>query len=370
MKRTVQGLKKRCAFGCIYCFTHEDYETNGQSVIDEDELKQTEMIQPFCDYDVFACEHCEWEKEISEYARYGKIVSFATKAFISEEKAKTLSEINKSLMNKGAFLHVGISITTVRLIEEIEPRTASYEKRVESIKNLNKYSIPCSVIIRPLLPVLTVEEIEKIVDDTRLFCNNYIFGPLYLNTEITKYLQNKGIEIIKRTHNVNWLNGQPEKIILDSHISNELEKKLIEYCNSKEKEIFDSNDSAVENIRRKIMMQDVQKLKELIDNCYGNLSIRSSAMLMDENGKKYYGVTISTYAKEASMTCISNAICNAVTEGARSFGELLVYIDSNDNSVIRDIISDGETRRLLKEFHILSFKVIYVDGKIDDMYLE
>ncbi len=370
MKRTVQGLNKKCAFGCIYCFTHENYQSNGQTEIDERTIKETELIQPFCDYDVFACEQCEWKNEITKYAKYGKIVSFATKAVISEEKAKALSEINEVLKLKGAFIHVGVSITTLRLIDELEPRASSYSDRVTSLLNLSKYDVPCSVIIRPLLPILSFEEIEKIVDDTSLICENYILGPLYLNSAITEYLQNKGVVIKKQKHNVNWLNGQPEKYILDSEICHKLEKKFVEYCKTKGKDVFYSNDSAVESIRRTMMKQDILKLKSLLNNCYGDLKVRSTAMLIDEKENKYFGVSITSQVKESGMTSISNAICNAVSEGAREFSNLYVYIESTDKDSIKELLNDNETNRLLKEFHLMKLKVIYSDDVIEEMYLE
>ena len=366
----VQGLKKKCDFGCIYCFTNEDYETIGQNEIGEDELDDIELIQPFCDYDVFACENCDWESDILRYADYGKIVSFATKTYISEGKAKVLSDINQRLIIQGAFLHVGVSITTINCLEEVEPKTASYEKRVESIKNLKKYNISCSVIIRPLLPVLTDEEIKRIVDDTAEYCDNYIYGPLYLNERITDYLLGKGIEVHKMPHRANWMKGQPKKYILDSTRCDDLVIVLKEYCDSIKKRVFDSNDSAIEDIRRQKMMNDILKLKELINNCYGDIKTKSTAMIADDSGKKYYGVSIVPQAKEAAMTSISNAIHNAVSDGAKNFVELIVYVETNSEEEANKIIMDEETHCLLKEFHIENIKIVYLNEKIVSYNLE
>ena len=369
MKRSVQGLKKKCAFDCIYCFTHEDYETKGQSKLNKEELQNVELIQPFCDYDVFACENNDWEREISEYSQYGKIISYATKSYISEEKAKVLSEINNKLMKVGAFMHVGVSITTINFLEEIEQMASSYEKRVESIKNLNNFSIPCSVIIKPLLPVLTLEELKRIIDDTSDYCDNFVYGPLYLNTKIKKYLENKGILVVCKRHKASWMKEKPEREIFDLKQMADIVCFLKNYCSEVGKTAFESNDDAVEDIRRKIMENDVLELKNLINNCYGDLKIRSSAMLIDDLGKRYYGVAIGIKIKKLGMTCISNVICNAVTEGARKFERLLVYIESTDIEKKNELL-DEETLRLLKEFKIMKYKLIFSDGKISDEYLE
>ncbi len=249
MKRIVQGNNKKCKFGCIYCFTKENYQTNGQAPLNESELQDVELIQPFSDYDVFACENCNWENEIKSFTRYNKIISFATKAHITEQMACTLSNINRELMTRGAFLHIGISISTIKNIQEIEPRTTSFEKRRDGLKELYKYNIPCSVIIRPVLPTLDGDEIKNIVEQTYQYCNNYIYGPLYLNTEIEKYLQNKGYPIIKKAHRVNWRNGSLICYIYESKYQ---EKEIKNCCNMYGKKAFSSNADAVDNIKMKL----------------------------------------------------------------------------------------------------------------------
>lgn len=252
MKRIVQGQRRKCCFGCIYCFTKENYESNGQYQLDGNILQGVDLIQPFCDYDVFACENCDWKEELKKYVRYGKIISLATKAYIPEYIAEWLSEENKKLMKKGAFIHVGVSITTINSIEEIEPRAPSFSKRVNSLKNLQKYNVPCSVIIRPLLPVVHFDELKKIIDETYLYCDNFVYGPLYLNSEMKNYLVSKGIGIQTKEHQVNWRKNNPICEIFESDASKEMELKLISLCNEKGKTAFESNDAAVEDISRRI----------------------------------------------------------------------------------------------------------------------
>ena len=253
MNRIVQGQYKKCKFGCIYCFTNENYETNGQTILTDKILTNVDLIQPFCDYDVFACENCDWKNEIAEYIKYNKIVSFATKAYISEERAQYLAEMNRILESMGSFLHVGISITTIDYINEIEPRTTTFEQRVKSLINLFKYGIPCSVILRPLLPVLTEKELYRIIDETCDYCDNYVYGPLYLNAEIEEYLVKRGIKIQKIKHQAKWRKGEPYCEIFESEDSRKLERWLMDYCSKKNKAAFSSNDDAIDNIRKSMM---------------------------------------------------------------------------------------------------------------------
>lgn len=246
MKRIVQGENKKCKFGCIYCFTKENYHTNGQRELNEEELQDVELIQPFSDYDVFACENSNWQKEIEFYSRYNKIISFATKANITENIVDKLSDINKYLKSKDAFLHVGVSISTIKYIKELEPRASSFEIRVESLKALKNNDIPCSVIIRPVLPTLDNDELEKIVKSTYQYCNNYIYGPLYLNTDIENYLTNKGYAIEKKPHPVTWREGAP---ICNIHESKQQYKAINDCCKKYGKEAFSSNNLAVDSIK-------------------------------------------------------------------------------------------------------------------------
>lgn len=252
MKRIVQGKYRECLFNCIYCFAKGDYKTNGQHDLSEDEHKSIDIIQPFADFDVFACKDCSWKEDINKYVSYGKILSFATKAYVSDNKASYLSEVNEKLRSKGGFLHIGITITTIDYLNEIEINTPSFHARCRSLMNLQANNIPCSVIIRPVLPLLSKREISTIIDETYLFCSNYIYGPLYMNTAISEYLQSKNIEISTTPHQVNWLNEKPTWQIYHSDRYSEIIDYLITYCKKKNKSVWDSNSNAIEEIKGSI----------------------------------------------------------------------------------------------------------------------
>ena len=246
MKRIVQGQNKKCKFGCIYCFTKENYYTNGQHELSEEELQDVDIIQPFSDYDVFACENSDWQNEIEYYSHYNRIISFATKAHITKNIAKELSNINSCLKLKGAFLHVGISISTIKHIKDLEPRSSSFESRIESLKILQENNIPCSVIIRPVLPTLDNDELENIVKSTYQYCDNYIYGPLYLNTDIENYLKNKGYVLEKKLHSVKWREGTPTCYI---HESEQQYEAIKDCCKKYGKNAYPSNNLAVDSIK-------------------------------------------------------------------------------------------------------------------------
>ena len=250
MNTLFQGQNKKCLFDCIYCFTKENYTTNGQRKISESELETVDIIQPFCDYDIFASRDCNWKDEINKYISYGKIISFATKAYISKEKASYLAEVNKKHMNQGTFLHVGVSITTVEKASEIEKHAPSFYDRCESLKNLHSYNIPCSVIIRPVLPVLTERDISIIIDNTCSYCDNYVYGPLFMNSEIAEYLQSRGIEISTIPLKQRWLDNNQVFQAFHSDDYSRLIDYLINYCKVRKKNIWRSNVYAIDDIRK------------------------------------------------------------------------------------------------------------------------
>ena len=345
MRRIVQGLSKKCLFDCIYCFVDDTYETNGQDELNDEILENIELIQPFCDYDVFACENCNWEKEIWNYTKYGKIISFATKAYVSKSKAQVLGNINRFLLSQGAFLHVGVTITTITDVEIIEKNTPDINKRIESLKNLSAVGIDCSVIMRPLLPTLTQNDIEYIIDSTRDFCSNYVYGPLYLNDEMKRYLESKNICVDTIEHRAEWRKNGPICRILDTSKSARVERELIDYCRKSKVKCLASNDDAVDDIRRKKMNNYYIELKERSNKSYGEDVVKSAAMIITDNNI-YYGVSIKLRTEEASMTAISNVICNAISSGDKEFSIMYVYVETGK---IEDVIDD-ETIRLLKEF--------------------
>lgn len=72
-------------------------------------------------------------------------------------------------MAKLNLIHVGISITTLdhELSRRLEPRAASPKRRLQTLQTLAESGIPVSVLIAPLIPVLTDSELEIILESTR-----------------------------------------------------------------------------------------------------------------------------------------------------------------------------------------------------------
>lgn len=117
------------------------------------------------------------------------------------------------------------------------------------------------------------------------------------------------------------------------------------------------------------MEKDFLFLKSLAEKSYGT-EIKSSAALLDDNGHEYYGVSIFPHKhRMLGMTSITNAICNAVSEGARVFVKLKVYIDAQSGSAI-DSIEDELSLKLLREFSIKSYTLFFNDAETIEINVE
>lgn len=64
---------------------------------------------------------------------------------------------------------VAVSITTLdrTLARRMEPRAAAPQRRLAVVQNLSQVGIPVSVLVAPLIPVLTDGELEKILEAAR-----------------------------------------------------------------------------------------------------------------------------------------------------------------------------------------------------------
>ena len=74
-----------------------------------------------------------------------------------------------SRMAERGLAKVALSVTTLdrHLARNMEPRAATPTKRLEAIRQLTEAGIPTSVMVAPIIPGLTDQEIERILDSAR-----------------------------------------------------------------------------------------------------------------------------------------------------------------------------------------------------------
>ena len=122
-----------------------------------------------------------------------KDISVITKLSLPQDFIQQLNGINNKLNQYGNFLAFSESITCIDSARMWEPKIPSPNKRIETLKDVYQQNIKTLVAVRPLLPTISNEELEKIVSLTKDYCYGYYSGPLYL-----KNLEHKLMDLNKQ----------------------------------------------------------------------------------------------------------------------------------------------------------------------------
>ena len=176
-----------CEHGCIYCFarpTHTylglsagiDFETKLFGKPDAAALLEEALRQPGYDCQPLAVgvntdayQPVERRQRITRdllevLHRYRHPLSIITKSAMVERDIDILAD-----MARDNLVSVNISITTLEgeLARKLEPRAAAPHRRLATIERLAQAGIPVSVLVAPVIPVLTDPELETILTAAR-----------------------------------------------------------------------------------------------------------------------------------------------------------------------------------------------------------
>ncbi len=176
-----------CEHGCIYCFarpTHAylglspglDFETllfskdNAAALLEEALRKPGYRCRPLAlGVNTDAYQPVERRLEITRQLlqvlqRFRHPVSIVTKSALVERDIDILGE-----MAADGLASVNISVTTLNpeLARKLEPRAAAPHRRLRSIRALADAGIPVSVMVAPVIPVLTDPELDSILTAAR-----------------------------------------------------------------------------------------------------------------------------------------------------------------------------------------------------------
>ena len=173
-----------CEHGCVYCFarpTHSymglspglDFETKLFAKPDAARLLDRELSKPGyqprtiaigTNTDPYQPVERQWRimREILEVLEArGHPVGIVTKSALVLRDVDILSRMAERGLAK-----VALSVTTLdrMLARTMEPRASTPTRRLEAIRGLSQAGIPASVMVAPILPGLTDQEIERILD--------------------------------------------------------------------------------------------------------------------------------------------------------------------------------------------------------------
>jgi DNA repair photolyase len=173
-----------CEHGCIYCYarpTHAyqglspglDFESRLFVKPDAPELLARELSDPSyrprtiamgTNTDPYQPIEKKWQvtRRILEVLRdAGHPVGIVTKSALVTRDIDILSEMAKKNLAK-----VAVSITTLdhKLARAMEPRAATPQRRLATLRALSDAGIPTAVMVAPIIPAINDAEIERILD--------------------------------------------------------------------------------------------------------------------------------------------------------------------------------------------------------------
>jgi DNA repair photolyase len=178
MKRMLFSAKKKCNFGCKYCFSqlgdYDKYFYDSKKSYDD-----YDIIYPACDGEIDSIDFKELLKYIGDRKK-PMIIAISTKSVITDKFLKEFVKVDRALKKNNGFLKVGITITSKNYLKDFESKAASFKERIDNLKLLKKNDICCGVVIRPIIPFLLEKEFEDIIDNTKNVADYYLLGGLYI----------------------------------------------------------------------------------------------------------------------------------------------------------------------------------------------
>jgi DNA repair photolyase len=173
-----------CEHGCIYCFarpTHAylglspglDFESKLFAKPDAPKLLERELsaanyvprtiaIGTNTDpYQPIEREHQVMRRILEVLERYGHPVGIVTKSALVVRDLDILARMAQRNLVK-----VALSVTTLdgKLARVMEPRAATPQRRLDTLRQLRAAGVPASVMVAPVIPALNDAEIERILD--------------------------------------------------------------------------------------------------------------------------------------------------------------------------------------------------------------
>lgn len=172
-----------CEHGCVYCYAREShqywgygagldferkiiYKPEAPELLEKQFNSKNWIVSPIMLSGNTDCyqpieRKLEITKRLLEVClKYKHPVSILTKNAVIQRDLDILKELAKLNL-----VHVGLSITSFdnKLRSALEPRTASVEKKLETLELLSKNNIPTHVMVAPIIPGLNSHEIPSIV---------------------------------------------------------------------------------------------------------------------------------------------------------------------------------------------------------------
>lgn len=177
-----------CRNGCLYCFSKFVSKNNYEEFNENSPLIANKTIYPICDSEIGyqGPEFLDYVLKTIEKLDGDKIVSISTKSNWSDDALTKLKTFNDNNVGK-KIVKLSVSFSRKQGLNIFEPNALPYSDRIELLKRLNEFSIPTSVLIKPILPFVEFEEYKSLIDDCIGLCKAFVVGPLYVDKKTKFY---------------------------------------------------------------------------------------------------------------------------------------------------------------------------------------
>lgn len=243
-ERALTYSKLRCPFDCKYCFAEDINleQTKNISYLSEKQLELLEqlpeeitLVMLGCDTEFFQSK--ESLEILEKVSNLNKDISVVTRSPLSQDYIEKLKQINDKIIQNENFFAFSMSLPCLDSAKEWEPISPNPYKRIDTLRAVYEAKIKTLAAIRPLLPTLSEDELQKIITLTKDYCDGYYSGPLYLkdlNNELLdkETFQNLKIEKLQPhwmpEGNIFYKIERPEQMELLSDILRKYDKPLFE----------------------------------------------------------------------------------------------------------------------------------------------
>lgn len=173
-----------CEHGCVYCYarpSHEylgmslglDFETKLIAKVNVAEVLRQELSRPKWEPQTIALsgntdcyQPIERERKLTRaclevFAEFRNPVSLITKSSLVRRDIDLLGRLNEF---QAVRVHVSVTTLNPELALKLEPRASAPAQRLRLIRDLRAAGIPVGVMVAPLIPGLTDEEIPAILE--------------------------------------------------------------------------------------------------------------------------------------------------------------------------------------------------------------
>lgn len=202
-----------CEHGCIYCFARPshayldlspglDFETkltakhNAVEILEKQLTAKNYQCKPISlgantdPYQPIERRYQITRQILTLLNQLNHPCTITTKSSLIERDLDLISELAEKNL-----IHVNLSFTTLdaTLSRKLEPRATSPQRRLQTIQKLTEHNIPVNILLAPVIPVLTDNEMETILTEVAqagAWSANYILLrlPLELVTLFTEWL--------------------------------------------------------------------------------------------------------------------------------------------------------------------------------------